>query len=169
MTPIDFFFRAARRYPERIALDAPDRQRSYRELAHDVNAFATALQAIDPEPGSRVVLIASNTIEHVTALLAILAAGKVWVPIGYRTAAPEVARCCLSHGRWDEMDVSFDELLVALADNLWKGKRNEPLERRVVEGAASLRGGPFWDLFVPMDSLFESIAAGGEDRLARSV
>ena len=92
MTPIDFFFRAARRYPERIALDAPDRQRSYRELAHDVNAFATALQAIDPEPGSRVVLIASNTIEHVTALLAILAAGKVWVPIGYRTAAPEVAR-----------------------------------------------------------------------------
>ena len=92
MTPIDFFFRAARRYPERIALDAPDRQRSYRELAHDVNAFATALQAIDPEPGSRVVLIASNTIEHVTALLAILAAGKIWVPIGYRTAAPEVAR-----------------------------------------------------------------------------
>ena len=92
MTPIDFFFRAARRYPDRIALDAPDRQRSYRQLADDVNAFATALQAIDPEPGSRVVLIASNTIEHVTALLAILAAGKVWVPIGYRTAAPEVAR-----------------------------------------------------------------------------
>ena len=92
MTPIDFFFRAARRYPERIALDAPDRQVNYRELANDVNAFATALQAIDPEPGSRVVLIASNTIEHVTALLAILAAGKVWVPIGYRTAAPEVAR-----------------------------------------------------------------------------
>jgi len=102
------------------------------------------------------------------------APGKLHEPAGERMlleagVAPEVARCCLSHGRWDEMDVSFDELLVALADNLWKGKRNEPLERRVVEGAALLRGVPFWDLFVPMDSLFESIAAGGEDRLARSV
>jgi hypothetical protein len=28
---------------------------------------------------------------------------------------------------------------------------------------------PFWDLFLPLDSLFEGIAAGGADRLARSV
>lgn len=92
MTPIDLFFRAALRYPDRIALDAPGRQLRYADLAAEVRALAAGLQALDPTPGSRVALIAGNSIEHVTALLAILAAGKVWVPIGYRTAAPEVAR-----------------------------------------------------------------------------
>lgn len=91
------------------------------------------------------------------------APGKLHEPAGGRMlleagVAPEVARCRLSHGRWDEMD----------AGTLWKGKRDEPLERRVVEGAALLRGAPFWDLFV-LDSLFEGIAAGGADRLSRSV
>jgi predicted hydrolase (HD superfamily) len=36
---------------------------------------------------------------------------------------PEIARFCLSHARWRETECSFEELLVALADNLWKGKR----------------------------------------------
>jgi wobble nucleotide-excising tRNase len=36
---------------------------------------------------------------------------------------PKVARCCVTHGRWAETGVSFEELSVALADKLWKGKR----------------------------------------------
>lgn len=92
MTPIDLFFRAALRHPDRVALDAPGRQRRFADLADEVRALAAGLQALDPQVGSRVALIAANTPEHVTAWLAILAAGKVWVPISYRTAGPEVAR-----------------------------------------------------------------------------
>jgi hypothetical protein len=80
-----------------------------------------------------------------------------------------VARCCVSHARWADMEVSFEELVVALADTLWKGKRNEVLEKRVVEGAAAPMGRPFWDLFLPLDTCFEDIATEGPGRLARSV
>src|SRR5262249_22621552 len=36
--------------------------------------------------------------------------------------APALARCCLSHAQWEAMACSLEELLVALADHLWKGK-----------------------------------------------
>src|SRR5689334_15102928 len=40
-----------------------------------------------------------------------------------RGVDPSIARCCVSHARWANMDVSLEELLVALADALWKGVR----------------------------------------------
>ena len=44
MYPIDFFFRAAEQYPDRVALDAPEGQVTYARLAADVRALAAALQ-----------------------------------------------------------------------------------------------------------------------------
>ena len=80
----------------------------------------------------------------------------------------KVARCCVSHARWAEMGVSLEELLVALADKLWKGARHAELERRVVEAVAAKLGRDFWDVFVALDTAFEDIAAGGAERLERS-
>jgi hypothetical protein len=82
--------------------------------------------------------------------------------------SPELARCCVSHGQWQTLDCSFEELLVALADTLWKGKRNEELEKRVVEKTAQLIAREPWNLFIEMDSYFEQIAAGGVERLLQS-
>lgn len=81
---------------------------------------------------------------------------------------PRIARCCRSHARWAEMAVSFEELLVALADKLWKGVRHTELERRVIEGAAGKLGRDFWEVFVELDSAFEEIAGQGPERLERS-
>jgi hypothetical protein len=81
---------------------------------------------------------------------------------------PEIARFCLSHARWRETECSFEELLVALADNLWKGKREEELELMVVDQTAKKIGKNRWDIFTEMDSCFESIAADGPTRLHRS-
>jgi hypothetical protein len=81
---------------------------------------------------------------------------------------PTIARCCLSHARWAEMDCSLGELLVALADKLWKGARHAKLERRVIDGVAGRLGRDFWNVFVEVDTVFEEVAAGGEERLARS-
>lgn len=92
MRPIDFFWRAAATFPANIALEAPHERVTYRDLATRVGALATALQAIDPQPQSRVGLCAGNTVEHVVSLLAILAAGKVWIPLNPRSAAPELDR-----------------------------------------------------------------------------
>jgi hypothetical protein len=82
--------------------------------------------------------------------------------------APSVARCCVSHARWADDNASFEELLVALADKLWKGKREPSLEKKVVDAAAEKLGRGFWDVFVALDSCFETIASGGTERLARS-
>ncbi len=92
MYPIDFFFRASKLYPGRIALQSTTLTLTYRELASKVNALASALQAIDPQPQTRVAICAANTVDHATAILAVLAAGKVWVPLNARSTASEIKR-----------------------------------------------------------------------------
>lgn len=81
---------------------------------------------------------------------------------------PEVARCCVSHAKWQDDQVSFGERTVALADKLWKGKREEALELCIIDEVASKLHVSRWDVFTQLDSVFEEIAAGGTDRLERS-
>jgi hypothetical protein len=81
----------------------------------------------------------------------------------------DLARFCVTHARFDDPELPLDDLLVALADKLWKGKRFDALERRIVERLAAGAGRPFWDVFAVADDLFERIAAGGDRRLARSL
>lgn len=90
MLPIEFFRRAATRTPDAIAVETLEGTVSYRELAVRVDALAAALQALDPAPGSRVGLLAANGEPHLTALLAILAAGKCWVPLNPRNGEAEL-------------------------------------------------------------------------------
>ena len=92
MYPIDFFLRAAARYRDRIALDTPQGAWTYERLRAESQALAAALQALDPTPQSRVAICAGNTAQHVVALLAVIASGKVWVPLNYRSTAPEITR-----------------------------------------------------------------------------
>lgn len=81
---------------------------------------------------------------------------------------PRVARCCVTHAQWAKHECSLEELLVALADGLWKGVRLEALERRVIDEVARRLGVDPWSVYVPLDTSFEEIADGGSDRLLRS-
>ena len=92
MYPIDFFFRAAEQYPDRIALDGPEGRITYARLAADTRALAAALQDLDPTPQTRVAICAGNSARHILALLAVLASGKVWVPLNYRSTEREIGR-----------------------------------------------------------------------------
>ena len=79
--------------------------------------------------------------------------------------APEVARCCRSHAGYATMAVSFEELLVALADKLWKGVREEALELRAIDAAADRLSADRWAVYGRLDDLFERIAAEGGERV----
>lgn len=79
-----------------------------------------------------------------------------------------IARFCLSHADWDHDDVPLEDLLVALADKLWKGKRVTALEHRVVSRLAASRDEEPWTTYVAADPVFERIAAQGDERLGRS-
>ena len=96
MMPVDNFFRSARRWPKRIAVEILENDRvqtiAYEDLAQSVNALAAALQVIDSEPQSRVGICAYNNYEHLVAWLATYAAGKVWVPLNPRNGEEELDR-----------------------------------------------------------------------------
>ena len=85
-----------------------------------------------------------------------------------RGVDPKVARVCLSHARWNEMKCSIEELLIALSDKLWKGKRVETLELYVIDELARILSVERWDIFSDLDAVFEDIATGGYERLQRS-
>ena len=81
---------------------------------------------------------------------------------------PKIARCCRSHGQWKTMECSFEEICVALADTLWKGKRNSQLEDLFIQILVARYNKDYWEIFVEMDSCFEAIASDGDSRLLRS-
>ncbi|WNK00960.1 AMP-binding protein [Thalassospiraceae bacterium LMO-JJ14] len=113
MLPIDHFFRAAQRFPDRIAVRSGEIDITYADLARRTNALAAALQAIDPEPQTRVGICGYNTFEHLLAWLAVFAAGKTWVPLNPRNGKPELDRICevtnpkivvIDADCWDKVD-----------------------------------------------------------------
>lgn len=75
----------------------------------------------------------------------------------------EEARFCLTHGNWDSDDsLPIEDLLVALADNIWCGRRDSKLELRI----AMQLPGEDWASSLLLDEIIEPIAARGEERLA---
>src|SRR5271166_715234 len=92
MLPINFFFRAAARYPNETAVIAPDRQLTFARLAVQVMQLAAYLAAEDPRPQTRVCVGCGNSIEHLIAILGVIAAGKTWVALNPRNGDPELER-----------------------------------------------------------------------------
>ncbi len=59
-----------------------------------------------------------------------------------------------------------EDVLVAVADSVWKGKRTDTLESRAAEMIAQQTEREGWDVFCLLDTICEGVAAGGERRLA---
>ncbi len=77
----DLLKRAARRFPERVAITDGSRQVTFTELERDANRFANYLVAKGLKPGEKIATVCNNSIEFVKALFGIHRAGLVWVPI----------------------------------------------------------------------------------------
>jgi HD domain-containing protein len=45
----------------------------------------------------------------------------------------DVARVCRSHARWRDVAETLEELVIALADKLWKGVRAAELEELIID------------------------------------
>jgi len=73
------FFSAARRHPHKPALVFPERSVSYAELAASVNRLSRALRERPSEP--YVALLASRSVSAYAGVLAILQAGRAYVPL----------------------------------------------------------------------------------------
>jgi fatty-acyl-CoA synthase len=90
--PIDHLYRRGEHTPHAVAIGGPGAAVTYAELVARVDALAVALQELEPTPGSRVGICARNNVEHLVALLATYAAGKVWVPLNPTNSAADLDR-----------------------------------------------------------------------------
>ena len=89
MLPIDLMYSGARQWPDAIAAEDGETSLTYRELVERVEALASALQQLAPGAGRCIAVCAPNTLEHLVSMLAILAAGHVWVPLNPRNGKAE--------------------------------------------------------------------------------
>ena len=77
------------------------------------------------------------------------------------------ARFAYTHGNWSSgRDITLEDLLVALADNCWKGKRVDELESKTVELLSSASGEAAWTCYAELDEILGSLAADADSRLA---
>ena len=91
-TPIEHLHRGAASNPTALSIAGPGEPLTYEQLVTAVDALGAALQHLDPTPRSRVGICARNTVEHLIALLATYAAGKVWVPLNPTNSRADLDR-----------------------------------------------------------------------------
>jgi HD domain len=77
-----------------------------------------------------------------------------------------LARFARTHGTWTASDVSAEDLLVSLADKIWKAKRVPDLEDRLAQRVCDTNGDELWQTFMRLDDILDTIAQGSDARLA---
>ncbi|RCV58986.1 HD domain-containing protein, partial [Marinitenerispora sediminis] len=76
-----------------------------------------------------------------------------------------LARFARTHAAWRLPDTAVEDLLVSVADKVWRGKRVDDLELLLVERLAEPGHEP-WQVFGRLDDVLTAIAAGADGRLA---
>ncbi|MFI5760117.1 phosphohydrolase [Streptomyces sp. NPDC051563] len=80
--------------------------------------------------------------------------------------SPELARFAATHASWADARVGLEDLLVSLADKIWKNKRVPDLEDLVVAHLARATGRAPWEEFIALDGLLALIGDAADERLA---
>ncbi|ANP51119.1 HD superfamily phosphodiesterase [Streptomyces griseochromogenes] len=79
---------------------------------------------------------------------------------------PGLARFAATHSSWTVPGTGVEDLLVSLADKIWKGKRVPELEDLVVARLAGADGREAWEWFMELDEALTGIGDGADRRLA---
>jgi hypothetical protein len=70
---------------------------------------------------------------------------------------------------WTDPDVTLEDLLVSLADKIWKNKRVPELEDLVVTHLAQATSRQPWEEYAALDELLTDIGDTADQRLAFQV
>jgi len=80
--------------------------------------------------------------------------------------SPALARFAATHAAWARPGTQIEDLLVSVADKIWKGKRVPDLEDLVIARLAAASGRDAWEEFAGFDDLLTAIGEDAEARLA---
>jgi hypothetical protein len=79
----------------------------------------------------------------------------------------EIARFARTHDQWRAEPMPLlDDLLVALADALWRGKRDPKLEDVLCQRIVAMTGDAYWQVFARLDDIATEIAVDADARLS---
>lgn len=79
--------------------------------------------------------------------------------------SPALARFARTHGVGDVTSLALEDILVVVADKVWKGQRHEAAEQRLTELISAHASLPAWAVYQKVDSLFERLTRDGHARL----
>jgi hypothetical protein len=83
-----------------------------------------------------------------------------------RGISPALARFAATHAAWTRPGIQLEDLLVSVADKVWKNKRVPDLEDLVVRQLAQASGRSAWEEFLAFDDLLTAIGEHADGRLA---
>lgn len=118
---IEGFQDTVRKWPDKIALDYKNTRISYSELLSLVNKRAGYLKKTGMEHGALIAILIEDKLEQIIAILTVLSAGGVYVPIA-PDYPPERIRYILEHS----------EAQVLLMDNEYEKIRDVPIRKLVL-------------------------------------
>lgn len=157
-------------------LGAPPRLRAHLALVHAaaaelVDGLARACPGLAFAAGDVCFGAATHDLGKVAHPAELTAAGDRHEAIGpglleRHGVSPALARFARTHGAWSREELPLEDLLVALADTAWSGRRCEPLEDLVVGRIAAATGRERWAAFARLDGVLDGIARRGDERLA---
>ncbi|MCC9704309.1 HD domain-containing protein [Streptomyces sp. MNU76] len=158
------------------SLGAPPRLTAHLRLVHDVAHELTAwLEQRHPRlPFDRAAALfgaATHDIGKITHPGELSGPGSAHEEAGRRLllehgVEPESARFAATHAAWAGPGVGVEDLLVSLADKVWKNKRVRELEDLFVGRLAEVSGRPVREEFLALDDLLDPLGAGADRRLA---
>jgi putative nucleotidyltransferase with HDIG domain len=156
------------------ALDAPPRLAAHLRAVHHVALDLTGrLDALGLPADVDAVIFGAAThdigkVRHVEELSRPghdhEAAGQA-ILLQYGVPA-ELTRYAATHGSWQDPGRTVEDLMVSLADTVWKGTRVTALEQRVLEHLVSTTDLDEWDAFLRLDDVLSTAAADGDRLLA---
>lgn len=138
LLPLNFLRRAARLFPDRLAVIDGDRRIPYRLLQERVNRLANALRGLGVGQGDKVAVLSPNSHRMLEAFFAVPQLGAVLCPLNYRLTTPEFAYI-LDHAeaRVVLVDWEYTHQLAPIAEAL-KGVQHYILLRDTEEPSATL-------------------------------
>jgi fatty-acyl-CoA synthase len=90
LTPVDFLYRSASVFPDKIAVVHGDRRYTYREFAERVNRLASRLRAVGLQKNDRVAFLSPNAPALLEAHFGVPAAGGILVAVNTRLNSQEI-------------------------------------------------------------------------------
>ncbi|MGC4879120.1 HD domain-containing protein [Micromonospora sp. DT43] len=158
------------------ALHAPPRLAAHLRAVHDVaaqltDALVDRFPQVSVDRAAVLFGAATHDIGKVRHPEELSGPGSAHEAAGYdllleQGVAAPLARFARTHASWHQDGIDVDDLLVSVADKVWKGKRVTDLEGLLVDHLADVTGRERWSVFLDLDDLLDRIAADADRRLA---